>query len=472
MTWLHDWAGLLTGWVLLAIVLSGTLSVFRPEISMWMRPELAGRTADPIQAGAAAIDWLQHHAAHSSAWYLTAAGPRAPFTWGVWQQPDGQFVQHALDPLSGAPDTLRDTLGGEFFYRFHFELQLPYPFGRLLAAIAALSLVLVLVTGIVAHRRFFADFFTFRSQKGQRSWLDAHNLLGVVALPFHLAIALTGAVTLGSLLLPWGATSAYQNSSADFQDDLSPAMVARPAAGTPGTLAPVAPMLREAARRMGADGIAQIYVYNPADAAATIIVTSDNGAHIGFATHVLRLDGTTGQILADYREHRPVISTFATLYGLHVARFAPLPTRWLYFVSGLMLAAVIASGLRLRTLRRRRQGRPTERVERLNVGMIAGTPTAFAAYFLANRLLPPTLPAHADREVQAVFIAWGLLLALAMLLPAARGWRVLSGLAVLALTAVAAFGAPWHSAIEQGTSAVAILLAAGFAYAASHRPAA
>ncbi|MFT8643827.1 PepSY-associated TM helix domain-containing protein [Gluconacetobacter sp.] len=470
MTWLHDWTGIVTGWVLLAIVLSGTLSVFRPEITVWMHPELAGRTADPVQASVAAIDWLHTHAPHSPAWYLTAAGPRAPFTWAVWQQSDGQFVQRALDPSSGAPDTIRDTLGGEFFYRFHFELQLPYPFGRLLAAIAALALVLALVTGIVAHRRFFTDFFTFRPRKGQRSWLDAHNLLGVTVLPFHLIIAFSGAVTLATLLLPWGILAAYPGAPARFEDDLSPAMSARPAVGTPGTLAPVEPILRDAARHFGPDGIAQIYVYNPADAAATIIAIGGNGTHVGFNTHVLRFDGTTGRLLADYREHRPLISASAALYGLHVARFAPLPTRWLYFICGLLLAAVIASGLRLRTLRRRRQGKSTEAVERLNAGMIAGTPIAFAGYFLANRLLPAALPDRAGHEVQAVFIVWGLMLVLAIALPSARSWRVLSGLAIPALAGVAAFSAPWLTGVEQGTAAVAILLAAGFAYALSRRP--
>ncbi|MFS3135189.1 PepSY-associated TM helix domain-containing protein [Gluconacetobacter sacchari] len=471
MTWLHDWTGILTGWVLLAIVLSGTLSVFRSEINVWMRPELAGRTADPVRATIAAIDWLHDHAPRSPAWYLTAANPRAPFTWAVWQQPDGPFVQHALDPASGAPDTIRDTLGGEFFYRFHFELQIPYPFGRLVAAVAAMALVLALVTGIVAHRRFFADFFTFRPHKGQRSWLDAHNLLGVTVLPFHLVIAFSGAVTLASLLLPWGILSAYRGAPAQFQDALSPAMAARPATGTPGTLAPMEPILHEAARRFGSDGIGQIYVYNPGDAAATLIAIGGNGRHVGFDSHVLRFDGTTGRILADYREHRPMISTFATLYGLHVARFAPPLTRWLYFVCGLLLAAVIASGLRLRTLRRRRQGKSTEAVERLNAGMIAGIPVAFAGYFLANRLLPATLPDRAGHEVQAVFTLWGLMLVLAAALPSATGWRVLSVLAMLALGGVAGFSAPWLNGIDQGAAIVAILLAAGFGYAASRRPA-
>ncbi|MBI0434708.1 PepSY domain-containing protein, partial [Roseomonas sp. KE0001] len=40
MAWLHTWSGLLVGWVLFLIFLTGTASYFRPEISFWARPEL------------------------------------------------------------------------------------------------------------------------------------------------------------------------------------------------------------------------------------------------------------------------------------------------------------------------------------------------------------------------------------------------------------------------------------------------
>ena len=71
--------------------------------------------------------------------------------------------------------------GGEFFYRLHFELELPYPWGRLLASLAAMTMLVALVTGVIAHKRIFKDVFTFRPFKGQRSWLDGHNGLGVLA---------------------------------------------------------------------------------------------------------------------------------------------------------------------------------------------------------------------------------------------------------------------------------------------------
>lgn len=380
MTWLHTWSGLVAGWLLFAIVLSGTLSVFRPEISAWMRPELAGRTADPVTATDAAVGWLSVHAARAPAWFLEPAGPRAAWTQAVWAA-DGGFVQRALDPRTGSPAAIRDTLGGEFFYRFHFELQLPYPWGRLLAAVAAMALVLVLLTGIVAHRRLFADFFTFRPGKGQRSWLDAHNLLGVAALPFHLMIAFTGAVTLATLLMPWGTQALYHADQAAVQRDLNPGTVDRPAGNRPATLAPIGPMLRAAQQRFGGAGIARVTVLNPADAASVVIMVAGTDSGIGVERHVISFDGPTGRVLADQAETRPALGLFRFLYGLHVARFAPGVTRWLYFLSGLMLAGLIGTGLRLWTIKRHRRapGFGTALVERLNVGFIAGTPVAFSA---------------------------------------------------------------------------------------------
>ena len=40
MAWLHTWSGLVVGWVLLAVFVTGTASYYRTDISRWMRPEL------------------------------------------------------------------------------------------------------------------------------------------------------------------------------------------------------------------------------------------------------------------------------------------------------------------------------------------------------------------------------------------------------------------------------------------------
>ena len=43
MAWLHTWAGLIVGWVLFAVFVTGTASYYKDDISRWMRPELRAR---------------------------------------------------------------------------------------------------------------------------------------------------------------------------------------------------------------------------------------------------------------------------------------------------------------------------------------------------------------------------------------------------------------------------------------------
>lgn len=467
MAWLHTMLGLITGWVLFAIALSGSLSVFRQEITRWMHPELADQLVDPLQACSRGIDWLGQNAGTAAAWYVACPTPQAPFATAIWPDAQGKYIQRVLDPQSGSPDGMRETFGGEFFYRFHFELQLPYPWGRLIAAIAALALVVALVTGIIIHRRIFADFFTFRPNKGQRSWLDAHNLLGVAAFPFHLMISLTGAVTLVSLLLPWGTQAVYRYDRMASYTELNPALYSRPASGQPGHLVPISPLMQIANAHFGEAGIAQIYIFNPSDRAALVTFISGNNQTVSTSAHIMTFDGVTGQVLNEHTETRPVIGLYTFLYGLHVARFAPAITRALYFLSGMALAAVIGSGMHMWVIKRLRQ-RPHlghQIVSRLNVGIVAGTPLAFAAYFLSNRAFPPTLAGRAGYEVQSVFMVWALTLAFALFRRPARAWPELLGGNALACLSIALLNMPWANAVTFGAGVIALGLAGAFGYA-------
>jgi uncharacterized iron-regulated membrane protein len=472
MIWLHDWSGLVIGWLLFAIALAGTLSVFREEIGDWMRPEASCCVTDSAESGATAVRWLSSHAAGAPAWYIQPADARGTTSYAVWSSAKGGFVQKWLDARSGSPDGIRDTLGGDFFYRLHFELQLPYPWGRILSGSAAMVMLLAILTGIVAHRRFFVDFFTFRPGKGQRSWLDAHNLLGVTALPFHLMITFTGALTLANLLMPWGAISIYRGDVVAMRQALYPAQIDRLVTGRPAPLAPIEPMLREAERRFHG-GLSQIAVLNPGDASAVVTVTRAEDATIGIQQSILTFDGPSGRLIAAYEERRPAARTFNVMYALHTARFAELLARWFYFVSGLGLVAVIGTGLLLWTAKRRerRQGLGFALVERLNVGFIGGTVIAFATFFLANRLLPLRLADRGDWEVRSLFWVWGLLLLYAVLRKPAKAWSEIMALAAVVCLAIPiadwSTGAARLHAITLSLELVAILLAAGFGYAAT-----
>ncbi|WNO54590.1 PepSY-associated TM helix domain-containing protein [Stakelama saccharophila] len=437
MAWLHGWTGLLLGWVLYLMAFAGTMSMFRGAITRWTHPESTA-TAAPVSAVAAAIRWLKSHAGDAPAWYLTAPDARTNTVHATWFDGSG-FIVRALDPVTGAP-ALRQSLGGDFFYRLHFELEIPYPWGRLLAALAAAFMLLALITGIIAHRRFFRDFFTFRPGRGQRAWLDGHNAMGVLALPFHIMITFTGLVTFTSLVMPWGIVADYGKDTAAMYQDLLPGAVTRPASGEDAPLAPVLPMLQEAQRRFGDGHIGRVTMTNPGDAAATLTIFQSDGDRLATTPHILTFDAATGDILADVAEHRPALQSYAILYGLHMGRFAGPLLRWLYFAGGLALTAVIGSGLVLWIVKRRERAPlslANRAIERINVGVIAGMPAAFAGFFLANRLLPLDLAGRAGWEVTCVFAGWAVAGLIVLALPSRRSWPALLAAGAVAWAAAA-----------------------------------
>ncbi|SFM30585.1 PepSY-associated TM region [Halopseudomonas pachastrellae] len=115
--------------------------------------------------------------------------------------------------------------------------------------------------------------------------------------------------------------------------------------------------------------------------------------------------------------------------SLHLIRFAGPPLRWLFFVSGLLGTAMIATGLVLWVVKRLPQRIKAGHtplghrlVEVLNVGTIAGLPCAIAAYFLANRLLPAQMPGRLDWEINAFFLVWALCLLHPLLRTSRQAW--------------------------------------------------
>lgn len=445
MAWLHSWSGLVLGWLLFAIAATGTATVFKAEIGDWMRPELSAAPS-PEQALVAAVRHLSATAGDSPSWFLTAPDERSASTIASYEAKnavgEAEYRLEALDPVTGSAQGIRETLGGEFFYRFHFELQLPYPWGRMLASAAAMLMLIALISGIITHRRIFADFFTMRPGKGKRSWLDAHNVLGVLALPFHLMITFTGILTLITLTFPWAGTANYGDDLSAFFKESAPGFYSRPAAERPAPLGDVAAMLADARRQFDGGRIGRLSVDNPGDAAAVVLVSRHDGDQLAYAPSILAYDAVTGKLLSRYVETRPAKQTYDVLYGLHMGRFAPEFSRWLYFLCGLALSAAIATGMVLWTASRTANGIGHRIVARLTSGAIGGLPLAMAAFFWANRILPSAMVGRADGEVRWFFLVWGAAILFGLIRSPRRAW-----IELMAATAAAWLLLPLLSAL-------------------------
>ena len=439
MSSLHTWVGLLLGWFLYAMFLTGTVSYFKDELSQWMRPELARLSQLPDQAATAQriADELATLAPGSAQWSMRLPDARNNSVSAFWRtgtRGAGQrgFEEANFDPVSGQKVASRATLGGDFFYRFHFQFHyMPVFWGRWLAGIAGMFMLIAIVSGVITHKKIFVDFFTFRWGKGQRSWLDAHNALSVFGLPFHFMITYSGLVTLMALYMPWGERAAFKTPAErqELTAQLTPFIQPGRPSGQKAPLAPVDDMVRQAQERWGRDSVGRITAANPGDAAARVAVARGDAGRVSMSPQYLEFEGATGKLLAVHDQVGAAAETRGVVYALHLGRFSDTVLRWMYFLVSLAGTAMVGTGLVMWTVKRRAKLRDPDRphvgfylVERLNIATIAGLSIAMPAMLWANRMLPQPLEGRATWEVDTFFIVWALALLHALLRPAKAAW--------------------------------------------------
>lgn len=479
MGWLHTWCGLVTGWLLCAIFLTGTLSVFREPITRWMQaPPPVPAGARPMADGAAAqaaLDWLAGAAPGARFWRIELPARQGEALRLAWRGRDGA-QQRAFDPASGAvlpPQWVRDTEGGRHFMSFHYSLQAGLT-GFWIVGVAAMGMLVALVSGVIVHKRIFSDFFTFRPGKGQRSWLDAHNAAGVLALPFLFMITLTGLWIFHTSYMPAPMHAAFGAGEAAYERLATalggePEAPRRKATGEAAPLPRMAPLLARAERLIGGDA-ELLLVERPGDSSMVVRVVGrrpDDGdsPRILNQPGTVILDGVNGAVLAvrkaDPVEESAGSATHRVVEHLHYARFGGWTMRWLYFVSGLMGTALMATGTVLYLVKRRQKslaefGRATPLVyrcfEAINIAAISGCAVACIAYFYGNRLLPPDLATRPAWEIRVFLLAWLATLAHAALRPRTAAW-----VEQLALGALLCAGLPVLNYLTTGQHLAAYL---------------
>jgi len=448
MSDVHTWTGLLVGWLLFAMFLTGTVSFFRDELSQWMRPEVHASTGvTPADAATRVGDALQRMSPNSPVWYIGLPDARSNTAQVTWRGAKA-FENGVFDPATGERLEARATRGADFFYAFHYQFHyLPVIWGRILAGICAMFMLIAIVTGVIVHKKIFVDFFTFRWGKGQRSWLDAHNVLSVFGLPFHAMITYTGLITLMALYVPWGMQAQYptQADRARFNAEFSPFMPLAKPAGEAAPLLPLATFVRAAEQHWQDGQAGRIQVINPGDTSARVLVARRDAQQISNNPSYQIFNGVTGAVIRTVDGVRPAAETRGVLYGLHIGRFADDTLRWLYFLCSLGGTAMVGTGLVMWTVKRRSKlpdpARPHigfRLVERLNIASIGGLTIAMTGMLWLNRLLPLGMAERAEWEINGFFIIWGVSLLHAIVRPAKRAWleQLWAGVALLALLPV------------------------------------
>lgn len=445
MDWLHTWAGVVLGGLLFAIFWMGTLSVFDREIDRWMAP----MTRLAPAGGAVAVEALRSSyeaaaAARASSWFAQLPTERAPVLQVTWRDGARQPVR-VFDPATGAALPDPGTWAGTgFLYPFHYMLHVRL--GYWIVGVAGMAMLLLCVSGVVIHRKIFADFFTFRADRQPRRLvLDLHNVTGVMALPFHLAITLSGVIIFYGVYFPGTIQFAYGDEARAFGREAY-GTYERPKLGRPGVLASLNAMTAEASRLWDGETPRYLFVRHPGDAAAVVQVARHGADRVAGSSDIAYFDATTGALLHQRIAPQPVLSVQRFISGLHLIQFRHWTLRWVYFALGLAGCAMIATGylfwLESRKKKDDRLGaRGVRLVQALTVGSVSGIVIATLGFFVANRLLPlGTVFLGEDRahlEMWAFYLVWFASFAHARLRPG-RAWaEQCLAIAILALVAVA-----------------------------------
>lgn len=489
MTWLHTWTGLVVGWVLFFVFVTGTASYATQEITRWMQPErpmqpqvvpdaatqfdMAYQQLRSIPQSQQAQSWtvnLASDARNSSA--LSASWTAAP-------QPGerrGRTETLYIDTSTGQPielsEPIRDTAGGRALLRMHYTLHyIPADTAILIVGICTMLMLVAIVTGVVAHKKIIQDFFTYRQKKGLRSWLDAHNLISVSALPFYLMITYSGLLFFLYSYMPLAVPLTY-GFEPDEQQTYYSELMAQTGSGRVlglrggGGGGPRQTQTEQAASS-GQEGrrarplslgqqaeqftdlralVAQTeQLWGQGQIRSVTIVSAARGQAAqlqitpAYADTIRRSRGAgTLSFNAQTAQAIPAASVDlaapeifgSSMLGLHEGLFAGAWLRWLYLLSGLLGCAMIATGLVLWTVKRRPKLAKTgeykighQLVEKLNVATIAGLSFGVAAYFWANRLIPADLVGRQQWEIHCLFLGWAALALYSFSRPVFIAWR-------------------------------------------------
>jgi uncharacterized iron-regulated membrane protein len=417
----HSWTGLLAGLALFIAFYAGAFTVFHEQIEYWQH----FGSVDTRDVAAEAQSLVQS---------VTARYPDARKEVGVTipSTPDGEVVAYWYDGKNwqertaeqmGSPSppaanaTPEGTDLAHFVYDLHYTLAIP-DVGIYLMGVVSVIYVLALITGVILYLPGLTkDLFALRTGKNlKRLWQDAHNVIGVLSLPFHIIFAVTGAIfclsTVVVLIFISLVFKGHLNAALERTTGLVEFAEPRGAAAGP-MLSPQAIIdrAREAVRERGGAPFEPSYIRyrNYGDVAATAEALGDSAGALASYGGVA-FSAVDGKLLAiqtaGVRDANH--ATYSSMYGLHFGHFGHFALRWVYFALGLAGAFLFYSGNLLWIESRRNRRTPQQTagsfvMARMTVAICIGTCVGTSATFLAT-LIAAVFGATSNGIVTPVFV--------------------------------------------------------------------
>lgn len=412
MIWLHTYLGVLCGWLLFAIFVTGTLSYFTPEITRYLMPERQEISLPQHALIEHSFTFLNANASDADEWRVYLPNNRNAHWYVQWRKGKNR-EKVTFNPNRVALEKETETKGGLFFRNFHYTLQLRGYGGRYIAGMAAMVMLLAIFTGVFTHRRFFKDFFTLRPQKLKKWLTDFHALAGILTLPFCIMICVSGIFIYAIMYMPYTANSLFENGERGVNKHIIPSLTPLPVAekvedDTQIQISQITSTLIKTWQEP--NPIAKITVEKPQFSNSRMIVERSKATTVSNRAERAVFQSYTGQALSGYDDESVPAQIRRVLYGLHQANYAPIGMRWLLFALGVAGCALIATGNIIWVNQRKKKHNQSSLtlalMEKGNVAAIMGLLLACLSFILANKLLPATVAMRSEWEINCFFIVW------------------------------------------------------------------
>lgn len=376
----HSLVAVVFGALIYILALTGTLSVFNHELQRWEQPDAPEmERIAPEAAERAALAVFAAEPEPTTHLYINF--PQADLPRTVITTDTQAFFARADGTIAGK----EDFAWTQFLLDLHYYLHLPQVLGLTVVGALGVMLLVLALSGVIAHPRIVRDAFTFRRGAGRLTLVDLHNRLGVWTLPFHVSNALTGAILgLASVLALIIAAVGFDN---DRDAVFAPTFGAEPAADArPAPVAELDRPLAYMAERFPALDVTHVVVHDPGTAGQHTEVIAEHRDRLIFGDYyrfdptgtyrgnVGISDGTVGQQVT------------GAVYNVHFGNWGGVPVKLAYLVFGLVLCVIVASGLAIYFAKREARGQPAPRLAGAWQGVVWGTPALLATTMAAALL--------------------------------------------------------------------------------------
>lgn len=376
---LHTWVGIISGMALFIAFYAGALTIFKEPITHWATPPIQASNVTTLNNIPQLLKQVIQAEPDAARSIVVNLHPDSDHThqvmWHVEDKSAGDHDVSAMRYYSARQDAqgtliteeIRPAPIAQFIDTLHRVVGLPVDSdeNRWIMGIFATLYSLALVSGLIILLPILVkELFAFRlGRKPKRVWLDAHNVVGVTSLPFHIIMAITAfgfayhdliyatqdkLIHQGELrqALFAGAPIPNPQQSTDPSTMLSPETLLLKVA----TIAPeFTPYQLEFSAITTPRASVRIWGHN-----SQAIAPRAPGGFLAINPYSGDVQSTdylpgnqTGEMIA--------VSSF---FALHFATFGGEPIRWAYFMLGLAGAWLFYTGNLLWVENRRRRQKP------------------------------------------------------------------------------------------------------------------